>query len=322
MKVLVLGAGVIGTTYAYALQKAGHQVEHFIRASNRSKIEKTINVQLLDGRETSDGIEREGAYSLVFTKPGSSYDFILLSLSAGKLEGAVKTLAENNISGTAVVFSGIWEDRDFVSKAMGGYPYVLGYPVAGGSITKDSLNCVLFDHIMLESKEKSAIPKYPALVELFSSVHIGIECPYDMLEWIWVHMAINAAVISTAARYGDIDHPEKAAETLIDSVSGLSKAVLAARQTLRIVEARGVDSNRYKDEASPFKAPSLLAGFAMKRMFKKNQLTRRIMLLHGNAADLIYICKSVHDTGRELQVKAPLFYNNYRLLVDKAEVGA
>ena len=33
MDILVLGLGVIGMTYAYALQKAGHNVEHFVRES-------------------------------------------------------------------------------------------------------------------------------------------------------------------------------------------------------------------------------------------------------------------------------------------------
>ena len=32
-----------------------------------------------------------------------------------------------------------------------------------------------------------------------------LEKPYDMLEWIWIHMAINAAVISVIGKNGDIN---------------------------------------------------------------------------------------------------------------------
>gem|GEM_PF-3814209 len=44
MKILILGLGVIGTTYAYLFQKAGAETEHFIRESKRtdfSTAEKT-----------------------------------------------------------------------------------------------------------------------------------------------------------------------------------------------------------------------------------------------------------------------------------------
>ena len=34
MKILVVGLGVIGTTYAYLFEKAGHEVEHFIRGGS------------------------------------------------------------------------------------------------------------------------------------------------------------------------------------------------------------------------------------------------------------------------------------------------
>jgi len=35
----------------------------------------------------------------------------------------------------------------------------------------------------------------------------------------------------------------------------------------------------------------------MKRMFRTNLLTRRIMELHTSKADLLYVCGSIHDQG-------------------------
>ena len=35
--------------------------------------------------------------------------------------------------------------------------------------------------------------------------------PRDMLEWIWIHIAINAGVTSTAGRTGEIDKPKSRA---------------------------------------------------------------------------------------------------------------
>ena len=50
MRICVVGLGVIGTTYGYVFQKAGHQVEHLLREEKKSKAPKSLNISLLDGR--------------------------------------------------------------------------------------------------------------------------------------------------------------------------------------------------------------------------------------------------------------------------------
>ena len=37
MKICILGLGVIGTTYGYVFQKAGHQIEHLVRENKKTK---------------------------------------------------------------------------------------------------------------------------------------------------------------------------------------------------------------------------------------------------------------------------------------------
>ena len=53
-------------------------------------------------------------------------------------------------------------------------------------------------------------------------------------------------------------------------------------------------------------------------MFRKNELTRRIMTLHCNLGDLLYVCKSVYDCGKKNHVEAPLFYSNYEAVQNAA----
>ncbi len=58
MKVLIIGLGVIGTTYGYVFQKEGHKVEHLIRDSKKAFVAENINVKLLDGRFNNKGEEK------------------------------------------------------------------------------------------------------------------------------------------------------------------------------------------------------------------------------------------------------------------------
>ena len=145
----------------------------------------------------------------------------------------------------------------------------------------------------------------------FSSVGLTCETPADMLQWIWVHMAINAAVISEAARGADLSDPSAAAERLMDSTSRLRRVIVSIRECLAIVAARGVDLGRFRGEVAPYRIPALLAAPVMRRMFARNALTRRIMTLHSNPADLVFICRSVEEEGRRLGVPTPHFHAAY-----------
>lgn len=94
--------------------------------------------------------------------------------------------------------------RQDIEKIVGDLEYVTAFPTAGGHMNTDgSLDCVLFDHIMLESRDKANISNYSDLISLLNSADIKQEIPYDMFEWIWIHMAINAGVTSTAGRNRD-----------------------------------------------------------------------------------------------------------------------
>ena len=311
MKIMILGLGVIGTTYGYAFQKAGHTVEHFIRDSKRDTAPKSLDVKLLDGRYNNKGQAKTDTYDVVLAKSDSAFDFILISVSTGKLEAAIKSLNENHITGTIILFNGIWEEKADVDRILGDRKYILGYPVAGGSLKDNMLDCVLFDHIMLECRKKSDIVNYDELISLLSEADIKPEIPFDMLEWIWIHMAINAGVITTAGKYGDVTDTAKAAESVMNSSKALSDAVLSIREATKIVATRGVNLKHYNNELLPYKIPSKIAGVIMKHMFANNELTRRIMMLHSNIGDLLYVCRNVYECGKQNYVKAPIFYSNY-----------
>ena len=179
------------------------------------------------------------------------------------------------------------------------------------------LNCVLFDHIMLESKEKAGISNYDELIALLNSADIKQEIPHDMFEWIWIHMAINAGVTSTAAREGKIDDHDRLARELMADSKALTKGVKCIRETLKTVSARGVDLKKYNSEILPYKIPAGIAGIAMKKLFAGNELTSRIMTLHNDVNDIMYGCRCVYDEGKKHNLDLSLFYKN----MDKVFAG-
>lgn len=310
MKICILGLGVIGTTYGYVFKKAGHQVEHLLREMNNPNVPSSLDVKILDGRYAKKGEEKSDKYIVNIAKPNTEYDFIILSVASGKIKDAITTLNKNNITGSLILFCNFWYSREEIEKIVGDYSYIIGFPTAGGSMTLNMLDCVLFNHIMVESERKSNITNYSSLIELLVSADLKTEIPYDMVEWIWIHMAINAGVTSSAAQGGNINKPKQLAINLMNSPQMLAIAVKTIRETVKVVEARGVDLRPYKNELLPYRIPARPAGIIMKMMFKNNELTRRIMTLHNDLTDIMYGCKSVYETGKLKKLNLPLFYSN------------
>ncbi len=314
VNILIVGLGVIGSTYGYLFQKAGHQTEHFFRENSSKAHIAELKVELLDGRINSSGEWKRDTYSVHYAQPGKAYDFIFVSVPAGGIAAVLCALNAQNIQGTLILACGIWDDRKKIEELMRGRDYVLGYPVAGGNIRDGVLSCCVFDHFMLEREEKAGIQSYRRLTELLHDCRIKPEIPYDMLEWIWLHMAINAGVITVAGKYGDIHDTAASAEKLMNSSKELSEAVLSIRETAKIIASRGVCLKNYRGELLPYRIPSKIAGVVMKKMFAGNLLTRKIMTLHSNPDDLLYVCKNVYDCGKQNTLSTPIFYKNCEAL--------
>nr|WP_238315308.1 2-dehydropantoate 2-reductase N-terminal domain-containing protein [Segatella maculosa] len=118
MKILILGLGVIGSTYGYILRKSGHDVAHYIRPTSQNHATESLSVSLLDGRNDKKGLQTEDHYPITRATPGSRYDFIIVSLSSLRLEEALETLRDNRFEGTILLFCGVWESREHIEHIM------------------------------------------------------------------------------------------------------------------------------------------------------------------------------------------------------------
>lgn len=315
MDILIIGLGVIGTTYGSVFKEAGHNVEHYIREGSNKKDVTNIEITLLDGRKSSKGIQVKSEYT-VNPHSKKEYDMIFISISQGKIANVMEILRKEAFKGTILLCCNLWYDKQYLDGIMQGYDYVLGFPVAGGCIrtkreelvAKAELDCCLFDHFMIESENKTTISNYKAVCNLFKSCNIKLEKPYNMLEWIWIHMAVNAAVISVIGKNGYINDSTASVHKLMNSLKLLTTAIKTIRETTKIAASRGINMKYYRNELWVYKLPAQLSAIFMKRMFATNNLTRRIMELHGNIDDLQYICNSVYNEGKTNNVPAPVFY--------------
>jgi ketopantoate reductase len=313
-RVVVLGDGVIGTTYAMLLAEAGHEVRHLIRPERRDGYPLTRRVTLLDGRSKPPR-EYLRDYAVTPCEPGIDADLVLVSVPDAKLADALAAIDAQEVSGRLVIMTAIWETRRWLADQLAGRSYLLGYPVAGGGWDQDAMRCVAFDHVMLEGRG----PGREVVAGLFASAGLRAESPPDMLEWIWLHVAVNAGVIAVAASEGDPQDPGLAARQLMDSTDLLQEAVLTVRDCVAVAEARGVRLGRYRTELLPFRLPARAAALGMRRLFRRDLLARRIMELHNNPADLRAMLLDVEHTRATLELSAPRYQQHVARAVENLD---
>ena len=302
MNILIFGTGVIGCTYGYAFKQMGAEVSHFIRTEKRQAYPQTISISLLDGRKKK--ITRKNDLYTIEQASGCFFDLILLSVPNYQLKESMEDLIRSKIEGPILFFCNIWEDKSSIEYMMKGKSYILGFPVGGGGFQKNhsALNCVLFRILYLEKKKNTKIPNYESITTFFHSCGFSIETPYDMLQWIWIHIAINMGLLNRIIANGGIDNSEIAVKKVITSSKELKRAIKEIRICMKIVKKRGVKFKYFTNEIILFYLPAMISIPVIKKIFKNNILTREIILLHNNKNDLLYQRQELVEMGRMFNI--------------------
>ena len=142
MKVLLFGRGVIATMYGWALERAGHDVEFYVRPGRAAAYGEAIDLDLLDARRRVRGrrvVEQWPVRYRDALEPDHDFDLIVLSVPHHRLPEATAFLATRIGTATVLVFSNIWAEP---LDAIGSLPIdqvAWGFPGAGGGFGEDGV---------------------------------------------------------------------------------------------------------------------------------------------------------------------------------------
>ena len=130
MKILVYGAGVIGTLYAARLQQGGHRVTVVARGARLADI-RHYGLALEDivggGRSTTHVDTTEGL------PPDDQYDIALIAVRRDQLKSVLPVLAANHCIPTLIFMLNNPAGPDDLVRALGHDRGLLGFPGAGGT---------------------------------------------------------------------------------------------------------------------------------------------------------------------------------------------
>lgn len=300
MRILMFGAGVIGTVYGFALTQAGVDITHYVRPGKKKALEKGIPIRLLDGRSKKPQ-ELDVHYPIKVVEtlsPTDDYDYYIVSVRHYQLNSVLPILRDNIGKADVLFFNGIWEGIELVDEYLPRAKYLWGFPVAGGGFNQaGSLNAAILDEVRMGEIDGRKSPRLQQLQSVFEKAMLKVDVQENMEHWLWVHFAINSGVIGAAFKAGG-------ASQLLNSIPRLQEAIMAGRDALEVCKARGVAVNDF-DDAKAFNYPSWLGAMAVWLMMKTNKPARKIMETHTAIDELQQIYLDVLTTGESLDVHMP-----------------
>ena len=192
MKVLLVGAGVIGTVYGAQLVASGHTVTVLGHGTRTTEIMQ----QGLIARDIASDTTRTYPVEVISDPSSSTYDLVLVAVGADQLASLFTSLTELTGRPTILFFGNNPDGHAAIPAELGNI--VLGFPGIGGS-----MNGATVDYIRIQQQpttlEDSSSPVVAEFEAALRAQHFAVQRTKQMDGWLAYHAVFVASV--SAALY-------------------------------------------------------------------------------------------------------------------------
>ncbi|MBV6397018.1 MAG: hypothetical protein HFACDABA_02622 [Anaerolineales bacterium] len=300
MKTLIIGTGVIGVIYGWALSAAGVDVTHYVRKGRSGKFKDGVTLDLLDERKghPKKNIIKYALKCVEDVSPSDGYEFIIVPTNSYQTEEVVKALAP--VSGNAIffIFAANWEGADFIDRLLPRERYVMGYPDGGGTVRDGAYWTNLGGEVHLGEVDGKPTDKLEKVKSLFARADIQPDVQDNILHWLWLHNAMSIGIWAGFAKYRDV-------KTFLKDKELLRECYASTKELLELCKRRGVDLKKYP-EIGAFNLPTWLFIPLFRWLYTYNQSMQRFT---AHAADSLQEARenynNIMKTADELSFDMP-----------------
>jgi 2-dehydropantoate 2-reductase len=301
MKVLIVGTGVIGTIYGWALQMRGVDVTHWVRKPKRELEKNGAKMDVLDERKGF--IRKNETVYLIKTishlDESMHYDLIIVPTNWYQTENVLEKLVAKFPNSFYYLLTSNWTGPDMYDRLLPKGNYILGYPDAGGTIRKGVYWCNIGPEIHIDYPTEQNKAGFEMIERIFSKAEISLDVQENMLHWLWAHNAGATAISLAFQKYRKV-------ESYLRDKRLLKLSFKATRECLHICEKRGAYSDKYPEVAA-FKWPLWLVIPLFKFNFRHNESMKRYTA-HGEnmpMEDILCNFNDILQTAYDYNIPMP-----------------
>lgn len=193
MRILIFGAGVIGSLYGALLAEAGHDVSVYARGR---RLESLSQDGLLYKRKGK--IRKAPVKVLPKLERGDRYDFVFLTVRENQLHTALGELRQNS-SKTIVTMVNSLESYDRWEAVCGEGRIIPAFPGAGGGFDGSVLDAAMTPRFIQPTTFGKTDGRERELARIFRRAKIPYQIVADMHAWQLCHLAhtMRRRILST-----------------------------------------------------------------------------------------------------------------------------
>jgi 2-dehydropantoate 2-reductase len=304
MHVLVVGAGIIGSIYGWALAESGHYVVHLVRSGRAGAFRDGLPLDVFDRRKGHErnfrGLYRQHAVEMV--SPTDTFELVIVPVKHYALVQTLKEVVPKVGAAEFLLLTQNWRGTDDIDSILPRSRYIYGDAKAGGAFSEGTLVAAL-KGIDIGSPEGEPSALARRFEGLFASADIPTRLHSDMLYYLWIQYAITGGLWAALMQAGNLD-------AMLNDPEATSAALRAACECVEVVKRRGAVLSRYP-ETKPFLTNSALR----KRvnlwmtcwMFRHDEYTKRCSShAFGDPVEVTMFYDDLITTGRDLGVSMPV----------------
>jgi 2-dehydropantoate 2-reductase len=188
MKILVFGAGVIGSLYAAKLKQAGHDVTLLARGPRLANIRT-------HGLILEDVVTQQRSTTPIHATDhlNAAYDLALITIRRDQLEAALPQLLESPIPTFLFLLNNPLAANPFAGRAP------LGFPGAGGTLEGPIVRYTL---IPQQPTTIAAHPRAKSIAKTLREAGFKTQISRDMTGWLQCHAFFITAIAGALYRSG------------------------------------------------------------------------------------------------------------------------
>jgi 2-dehydropantoate 2-reductase len=302
MKTLIVGTGIIGVIYGWALSEAGIDVTHFVRKGKKEQFKDGVKLDLLDERKGHPkyNVTQYALKCVEEISPADGYELIIVPTNMHQTEGALAALAPVSGQALFLIMSGNWEGMECYDRLLPRDRYLLGYADGGGTIRDGAYWTNLGAEVHFGAVDAKAGDKIEKVKALFTRADMQPDVQENIVHWLWQHAAGAIAFALGFAKYWDI-------KAFLNDKELLRQCVRSTKELYRLCALRGVDLKQYP-EASFINFPDWLVSLLVRWNVGHRESAQRYSAhgaSAGSKAEMKLYYAGVMKTAKELGFEMP-----------------
>ncbi len=313
MKILVFGAGVVGTTYAWQLQEAGYDITLFVRKQRMVRYAHSgVPVNYTDLRNQAKDYGQSVFRPSVIDRldANNPFDLIIVSVRSNQWSDALPYIAKYAGKADVLLLGNMWEEVKSARKIFPEGKCFFGFPGAViGSPTENGINCHLFNngHTILGEPGNKATERLKKTAEILDSAGLNPKTEKNIKDWLptrYLISAIQPALINKAG----------GARLFASNKMLIRQYIIALKEGQKVCRKKGVKSVKLFP-FSRFFLPGFLLTTLIRRQFSDEVVAALDNHMKHAAAEKKKQYYDVFHTGKRLRVRMP-YWRSFEKYLD------